>query len=155
MTPDLRADKYNDHKVTTILCRLVEGSYSHYSDIEHPALSAVGIDLACAGSTFPQRVAGDFLAPTLSTRPPWVKAAKVAAGEWVFVLDDGMQSSSAGALWMIQAVDRPSHFLSLLESQGVATNALMLQRQVQGTWLVAIQSSVIKDIIKKSQHTNY
>jgi hypothetical protein len=155
MTPNLRADKVNDQKITSIIRRSVEGDYNHYADAWHPALKAVEIDLACAGSSFPQRVAGDFLAPTLSTRPPWVKAAMEAAGEWVLVIDDGMQSSSADALWLIQAVERPSHLLSLLENQGVATDALMMKRQVKGIWLVAIQSSVLKDIIKKSQRTNY
>jgi hypothetical protein len=154
MTPNLRADKRNEEKITTILRRTIGADFQHYTEAWHPAFQPLALDFSMAASSSPQRVVGDFLSPTLSTRPPWVKKAIEGEGEWVFVLDAGMQSTSADALWMIQAVERPSSLMELIESQGVATDALVMQRQVKGLWLVAIQASILKDVIKKSHHIN-
>jgi hypothetical protein len=146
----LRSDKRNDQIITTIVRRLIPGDYEHFTDASHPALENLGLGFSTAATCYPEKVVADFLGPTLSTRPPWVKMALEGAGEWVFILDSGFGSNSAANLWMIQAVERPVDLLARLERCGVETDALVMSRRVKGMWMVAVQATILKDVIKKS-----
>lgn len=153
MHPNLRSEKRHNDKVTSIIRRMVPGDYEHFTEAHCPEMHALGINLFNAVSPPPEKVVAHMLGDTLSTRPSWVKEAWRANGEWVLVQDPGFGSQSADALWLVQAVDKPSDLWTRFEHHGIATDALFLTRQVKGKWLVAIQSSVLKDIQRKSHNT--
>lgn len=153
MHPNLRAEKRHNEKITSIIKRMVPGDYEHFTEAHCPAMQALGLHLYNAVATPPEKVVAHMLGDTLSTRPAWVKEVWRAGGEWVLVQDPGYGSLSPDALWLIQAVDKPSDLWTRFERHGITSDALILTRQVKGKWLVAIQSSVLKDIQRKSNAT--
>lgn len=147
--------RIRENGVLTTLRRIIPGEYRAVREISHPTLSEFGFDFENARvvtDKLKQPFLAYFLEDTLSERTDVVAGMIRAKGDWTLVYEVG-ESTAAASLWVASVMDFPDRFLKGLLSIGISTGVFM--RPMKSGWLVAVQASFLKHIIKNANRRDY